>query len=434
MKLIYLAKRYDLVIGDQFELFYRGVISSMNPYKYYIYVYCEKGNSYPRVFRYTPKDGEEGDYELTLTLYNDYHEEIETAKTILHVVKPCAPERKLNVLCFGDSLTFNGVWPYEGYRRFTHEDGEPKGLGFKDSLNFIGKCKKEEIGYEGYGGWQWRHFDLNEAVSPQSSVWVNVKEHHFDENDQHSVFSSDGLLWILESITPKRLKFKRGSNNFSCLPTINNHFIHVEGGIHQEDFDIESYEFEQSNPFYDEEIKGPNFSKYALSQGVETIDYIYILLTWNGQYRAYNDDFSHYEPHINSILRRIHKDFPNCKVGLIGIQSPSVTGGISANYGCHGYYHDVFGEVVSAYNYSVYLENLAYRDEYKDYVRYIDMKAQFDVEYNMPHASFKVNNRSNITEELGTNGVHPTMEGYLQIGDVFYRALVSDIEERMKGK
>ena len=57
------------------------------------------------------------------------------------------------------------------------------------------------------------------------------------------------------------------------------------------------------------------------------------------------------------------------------------------------------------------------------------MKAQFDVEYNMPSADFKVNARSNITEKLGTNGVHPTMDGYLQIGDVFYRALVSDMKE-----
>ena len=41
----------------------------------------------------------------------------------------------------------------------------------------------------------------------------------------------------------------------------------------------------------------------------------------------------------------------------------------------------------------------------------------------------KVNSRSEVLEKLGTNGVHPTMSGYLQIGDVFYRALVSDMAE-----
>ena len=57
------------------------------------------------------------------------------------------------------------------------------------------------------------------------------------------------------------------------------------------------------------------------------------------------------------------------------------------------------------------------------------MKAQFDVEYNMPSEMTKVNARSTVLEKLGTNGVHPTMSGYLQIGDVFYRALVRDMND-----
>ena len=44
----------------------------------------------------------------------------------------------------------------------------------------------------------------------------------------------------------------------------------------------------------------------------------------------------------------------------------------------------------------------------------------------------QVNVRNKKTEKVGTNGVHPTMEGYLQIGDVFYRALVSDMKEISK--
>ena len=75
------------------------------------------------------------------------------------------------------------------------------------------------------------------------------------------------------------------------------------------------------------------------------------------------------------------------------------------------------------------LENLCKREEYKDFCKYIDMKAQFDVEYNMPAAMYKVNTRNEKLERIGTNGVHPTMEGYLQIGDVFYRALCADMEK-----
>ena len=430
-KLLYLSKRYDLVIGDTFELFYRGVIKSMNPYKYYIHVSSPKGKPYPRYWTYTPVEGDEGDYSLEISLYDDYHNLIETASTTIHVVKPVNPNKKFNVLCFGDSITFNGVWPFEGYRRFTKTGGEPQGLGFENTLNLIGTCKKEEVGYEGYGGWQWRHFVKNEAVSTTSSVWVEVENHNLDENDQHSVWKSANLNWVLESIEEKKLKFKRGTGNYSCLPRIGDVFENVDGGLHKENIHITKYYFEKGNPFYDEELDGPNFKKYCLDNNFESIDYVYILLTWNGQYQPYNNDFSHYEPFITTILDRIHIDYPSAKVRLIGIHSPSINGGIAANYGSSGPYSDVFGEVTTAYNYCVYLENLCEREEYKNYCRYIDMKAQFDVEYNMPAADFKVNTRNQKTEKVGTNGVHPTMEGYLQIGDVFYRALVADMSEEV---
>lgn len=431
-KLIFLAKNYDLVIGDKFELFYRGIIRSMNPYKYYIYVTGPKGRPFPRYYTYTPVDGEEGDYPLTITLYNDFGIAIESATTNLHVVKPKKPNRKMNILCFGDSITFNGVWPYEGYRRFTQTGGEPEGLGFSGTLNLIGTCKKDDIGYEGYGGWQWRHFVKNEAVSTTSSVWVEVASHNLDENDQHSVWKSENLQWVLESIEEKKLKFKRGAGNYSCLPVVGDTFTNVDGGIHKEDIKITKYYFEKGNPFYDDKIDGPNFKKYVEDNKFEGLDYIYILLTWNGQYKPYNHDFSHFEPFITSILDRAKEDYPNIKVRLIGIQSPSINGGIASNYGASGFYSDVYGEVSTAYNYNEYLEKLCARDKYKDYCRYIDMKAQFDVEYNMPSAEFKVNARCDEVERIGTNGVHPTMGGYLQIGDVFYRALVADMEKESK--
>ncbi len=427
-KILFLAKNYDLVIGDTFELFYRGVIRSMNPYKYYIYINSPKGRAYPRFYTYTPGENDEGDYPLTLTLYDDFGNVIEKAETTLHVHKPVAPSKKVNILCFGDSLTFNGVWPYEGFRRFTKDDGEPKGLGFKDTLNFIGTMKKEEVGYEGYGGWQWRHFVNNEAVSMTSSVWIEVDSHNLDENDQHSVWQSNNLKWVLESIEEKKLKFKRGDGNYSCLPTIGEVFTNVSGGEHLDDIQVKKYYFEKGNPFYDEQLNGPNFEKYCENNNFEGIDFCYILLTWNGQFKPYNKDFSHYEPYIKSIVERIHLDYPKAQVRLIGIQSPSINGGIAANYGANGPYHDVFGEVSTAYHYNEYLENFCERDEYKSFCKYIDMKAQFDVEYNMPSTMMKVNVRNEETHRVGTNGVHPTMNGYLQIGDVFYRALVADMK------
>lgn len=434
MKYIRLAKEYDLVVNDTFELFYRGVICLANPYQYYILVRCEKGNPYSRYYTFTPKENEVGDYLLSITLLDNNNKVVETGTTILHVRKPVVPNRVLNVLCVGDSITFNGVWPKEGYRRFTRNDGEPIGLGFSKSLKMLGTCKQtlddEEIGYEGYGSWTWRSFCTTDVVSTKSPVWVNVEKHFFDENDQHSVWKSGNLEWILESIEEKRLKFKRGNNNYTPNPKIEEVFENVSGGIHQESFKIKNYEFEIGNPFWNKEEERIDFKGYCEKHSYEKLDLIYILLTWNGLYKPYNTDFSHHTDYAKMLIRQIHQDYPEAKITLLGVQICSVNGGIASNYGASGPYSDLFGTITTAFNYNDALEELALSDEFKEYCRYVDSKAQFDSEYNMPMVERKVNVRNSITEMIGTNGVHPTMSGYLQLGDVFYRALVKDVIDK----
>lgn len=434
MKYIRLAREYDLVVNDTFELFYRGVICLFNPYQYYILVNCDKGNPYPRYYTFTPKENEVGDYPLTITLFDNNNQIVETDSTVLHVRKPVKPKNRLNVLCVGDSLTFNGVWLKEGYRRFTRIGGEPSGLGFSESLKMIGTCKQdlddEEVCYEGYGSWTWQSFCTTDVVSTKSPVWVNVSKHSFDENDQHSVWKSGNLEWILESIEENRLKFKRGSNNYSPNPKIEDSFENVSGGIHRESFRITGYEFEIGNPFWNKEEEQIDFKAYCKKHNYEKIDLVYILLTWNGLYKPYNSDFSHHIDYAKRFIRQIHQDYPEAHITLLGIQICSVNGGIASNYGANGPYSDLFGTITTAFNYNAALEELVLSDEFKTYCRYVDSKAQFDSEYNMPMVERKVNIRNDLTEMIGTNGVHPTMSGYLQLGDVFYRALVKDVIDK----
>lgn len=434
MKYIHLAKEYDLVVNDTFELFYRGVICLFNPYQYYILVRCKKGNPYPRYYTFTPKKEDIGDYVLSIQLIDSLNQVVDEQETILHVREAEAPKQKLNVLCIGDSLTFNGVWTKEGYRRFTKNDGEPVGLGFTDTLKMLGTCKQmlddEQIGYEGYGSWTWRSFCTTEVVSTKSPVWVDVEHHHLDENDQHSTWKSGKLEWILESIEEKRLKFKRGNNNYSPNPVIEDTFENVNGGIHLDPITIKGYEFEIGNPFWNKETNQIDLKAYCKNNGYDGLDLVYILLTWNGLYKPYNTDFSHHTDYARMLIRQIHTDYPNAHITLLGVQICSVNGGIASNYGANGPYSDLFGTISTAFNYNQALESLVNEEEFQSYCRYVDSKAQFDSEYNMPMIERKVNVRSEITEMIGTNGVHPTMSGYLQLGDVFYRALVRDVIEK----
>ena len=172
-----------------------------------------------------------------------------------------------------------------------------------------------------------------------------------------------------------------------------------------------------------------DFIEYLEENNFEKPDLIYILLTWNGLYIPFNENFSHHLDYAKKILRHIKEVLPNTLVTLLGIQICSVNGGIASNYGANGPYSDTFGSISTAFNYNLQLEELTYLDEFKDYVSYVDTKAMFDSEYNMPSTDIPVNARSKITEKIGNNGVHPTMDGYLQIGDVFYRKLIHDIKK-----
>lgn len=433
-KLIFLAKSYNLVVGDKFELFYRGVLKVINPYNFYIKIECLKGTPYPRYYTFTPKVEDVGEYELKLSLVNDYGETIEEGYTKLIVVNPERPDKKTNILCIGDSLTASGAWTMEGYRRFTRNDGgtdlKPLGLGYNDTINLIGLCKKklddEEIGFEGYGSWQWKTFCTEGLASKTSSLWVETN-HDKDENDQHSLWMNNNTLWILETIEEKRLKFKRGPNHTEIDPVLTDTFTNVSGGVHLGDIVVTSKEYEAGNPFWNKEKNDIDLAEYIRKNDFEIPDYVYILLTWNGLYQPYKKDFPIHLEYATHLLDEIHKAFPNCKIRCLGNELSSVTGGIPANYGAHGPYSDMYGTLSTAFYYNEWLESLCLSDKYKDYVEYLDVKGQFDLENNMPYVELNVNSRNPLKEKVGSNGVHPTLNGYMQIGDVFYRSLVKEL-------
>jgi len=432
--ILFLAKKYYLVVGDRFELFYRGIVKAINPYRYFIKVSCDKGKPFPRYFMFLPEEKDVGEYEMKIDLVNDDGEIVESSKTILVVNKPQEPQKKVNILCIGDSLTAAGYWIKEGYRRYCHQGGLPVGLGYSEKINLMGLCKSQVgediIGYEGYGSWQWKSFCTNSLPSKTSSIWIDVEKHNKTEADQHSIWMNSGNLWILETITEKRLKFKRGQGHKEIAPQISERFVHESNAFHQEDIISKGFTFESGNPFWNEEIRDIDFINYIRMNDFVVPDFVYILLTWNGLHTPYNRDFSIHQQYATTLIDKIHQDFPQCQIRCMGIQINSVNGGIANNYGAKGPYSDMYGTVTTAFKYNQWLEELCLSEKYREFCSYLDVKAQFDSEYNMPMVAQPVNARSNITEMIGTNGVHPSMAGYMQIGDVFYRSLVHELNKK----
>ena len=120
------------------------------------------------------------------------------------------------------------------------------------------------------------------------------------------MWESNGHLWILETIEKDSLKFKRGPGNVSMVSNLGSKFTHVSNAVHQKEIIIEKSEFEKVNPFWSVSQNDIDFKEYIERNNFDTPDLIYILLTWNGLYIPYNQDFSHHLEPARKLLRNIH--------------------------------------------------------------------------------------------------------------------------------
>ncbi|MBO7214383.1 MAG: SGNH/GDSL hydrolase family protein [Clostridia bacterium] len=424
---VYLAKQYDLVVGDTFQLFYRGIVEAPNPYCYSIVALCEKGKSFPRYFEYTPQ--EEGRHVLTVSIYNAERKLLGRAETVLNVVSATAPKKQVNVLCVGDSLTQNGVWVAELNRRISQTDGEPKGNGFTN-VNFVGTCSAKGVEFEGYGGWQWVSYTCTKA----GAIWVQAPNDK-TEQDQHSLWKDEnGNIWQIETLQVDYLKLNRFKDHQGEAPK-KGILTHYKNAVDTRPIEFFSSSPDRVSPFYNEQSGEIDFNYYTQKLGKGDIDVVYILLGANGLMRqiAMNNTRRDYcklvKEEVRELVDKIKKGNKNVKIKLIAPPIPSCRGGIGSNYGAELPFADLYDIIHYTMELNIAYEELACEDGYKDFVESIHLTGQFDAEYSYPHIQKPVNARSSITEWLDTNGVHPTNEGSYQIADAVYRNLIKELNK-----
>mgnify|MGYP003299497344 CR=1 FL=1 len=424
---VILAEQYDLVVGDTFQLFYRGVIEAPNPYVYSIVSVCEKGKNFPRYFEYTPQ--EEGKHILTISVYDAARNLLGSATTTLSIVRPKKPSSQVNVLCIGDSLTADGVWLNEVKRRISTLGGNPCGLGF-NNVNFVGSCMKEGVGFEAFGGWTWAGFMSNKL----GSIWIEAPNKK-TEKDQHSLWKDEnGAIWQLETLQVDYIKLNRYKNHTSARPK-NGVLIHYKNAIDTSPIYFYSSFDEQTTPFFDSEEKNINFKTYLKKINVDKIDIVYILLGANGLMRAeaINNTKRDYCKIVvreaKQLVDRIKKDLPNVKVKIIAPPLPSLKGGVGNNYGAELPLTDCYELIHYTMELNLAYQNWALEEEYKGFLEFINLSGQFDSEFSYPYIEKSVNVRSKITERMDINAVHPTVEGKMQMADAVYRNLIKEISK-----
>lgn len=410
------------VVGDTLQLFYRGIVKAVNPYNYDILVTCAKGNQYPRYFEFTPTLADVGNIPFKITIKDNYRNIIaEKSCTIKIVNVASSPSSVKKIACFGDSLTAPGTWVSETYRRLTSIGGTPSANSLTN-IDFVGAKTKDGAGYFGVGGWTWKDYTTKGRnayrfeVSGVTSLSINAKYEHngntFTVMEINVTGGSGNILCSVDSLTPA----PSASGTLSKL-----------SGNGDDSISFSSYSQDSANPLWDYENNKMTFIPYANKYADGNLDIVYTLLSWNGL-SAGMTDFSTILSMVKTFTDTLHAEFPYAKLKIMGLQVPSVNGGMGANYGATGTsYSDRYGMVVTALNMNQAYQDFANQDDYKSFVEFVNISSQFDSEYNMPQAEVTVNTRSSLTEQRGTNGVHPSDNGYMQIADVVYRNLMASL-------
>ena len=419
IELLQLPKKFDLVVGDTFELFKKGIINSYKQSDMDLVIKFDSGENlgqmFDRKYVFTPKENNIGMKSCNMSLLNNLGQIIDTKTCIFNIVNsPKSPSSEKVILCIGDSLTTGGDWPYEFNRRLTGDGGTPKGWNLSN-LKFIGTKTKNGTKYEGYGGWTFASY-LSEN---KSSEFMNIYG-TFDKTneDQHSIYEDvNGTQWKLETISDEKIKIIRVDSSGELQES--GKLTWVSGGVHQTDIDYTRCEMAPGNPFWDEGSAKNNFSAYAARMGVTSIDYVYILLGWNST----GDTEEKYKQFVRDFLNDIFESFPDCKISLLGLEVPS-RDGLGNNYGISWVY---FEKLQFVWKLQKWYQEISEEDTYAGKVEYVNISAQFDTEYNMMFAEQNANTRSDQKINIQTNGVHPAISGYDQIADVAIRNIATKL-------
>jgi hypothetical protein len=413
------------VVGDTLQLFNRSMEDCIVPGQFDMDIICKKGAVYPRYFEYTPVAGDVGTTDIDISVKN-YAKQLLTKRSIQLITKsaPSNPSSMKRIAIFGDSLTQGGQYPVEVARRLLSSDvaapAMPAGNGLTN-IKLIGAMGEGNARYYGVGGWGWISYATagNPAFRFHVTGVTNIV--------RDAVYSNNGHQYtILENNTTG------GTGNILCLTSSASNTPEASGiltkvsGSGDATITFTSAAADQQNPLWDAENNKISFTKYINNIGESTVDCVYFLLGWNEFAYDFKGSFDAPLGYMKDVIDALHTDYPSAMVRLLGLQLPSLNGGLGTNYGASGKYSDKWWLIRKMREYNGLLANFAKDASYSSFVDYVDVASQFDSENNMPEGETMVNTRNTKTELRGTNGVHPAQPGYLQIADVVYRRIVYD--------
>ena len=413
------------VEGDTLQIFWRSIIGAANPYIFDIYAASSVGKSYPRYFEFKPTSDMSGkSYQMAVYVRANDGTIVAEKTTIIKVVSAMtAPSTTKNILCIGASATAGGQWVGELARRLTATSGDgtnanPTGLGL-NNISFVGRKQGtgNPVNLEATGGWRVQDY----ASQGQNAVRFYVT--NVDTLSLGARYLCNGVIYVIQEVN-----VTEGVGNIRC--TLENTFVAPSGklvkqsGSGDAEITFTSYEQEKFNPFWNDAESRLDFSSYANEYCDGHID----CMIWHcgvndlsgASIGTMISVIENITTSYRDIFRAYHQQFPNGKVVVSSVPVGSTNGGFAANYGASAYAnYFTFAKKVQAY--ATALSDLCAESEFANYVIYSPVLEEFDAENGYPTKQTAVNNRSSVTEAVGTNGVHPTAEGSYMVADAIYR-------------
>lgn len=424
------------VVGDTLQIFKKSIVDSLG-IPYIMKIESAKGRAYPRYWEYTPNAADVGSSEIKFSLLNVDGSVID--ERIVSLITVNASNTSKNVLNIGDSTMANGEIPIELSRRIKGTNGvatTPIALALSN-INVVGRIKNKDrtVGWEGTGGWTYTNYtsQCSRAVRFQvaNAQSITVKDliridatnsygyYQFEVTEVNVTNGTGNIRAVFSYTTPYSSNFLNEVSASGNLANANNSVV----GSYL------SFTEEFYQPFWNSTSNQFDIKTYVNDYCGNKVDYIFILLGINSLYGT--KPFTSVDSVLDScknLLRKIHADLPNTKILLSTNNLVSQNGGLGFNYNAQTY----FGQYdVTVINHLIFDMNKAYYTletdaEFMQYVKVINTHAQFDADNAFPTTSKNVNTRSGETESVGTNGVHPTNNGYWQIADAEFRALLAN--------
>lgn len=424
------------VVGDTLQIFKKSIVDSLG-IPYIMKIESAKGRVYPRYWEYTPNADDVGSSEIKFSLLNVDGSVID--ERIVSLITVNTSNTSKNVLNIGDSTMANGEIPIELSRRIKGTNGvatTPKALALSN-INVVGRIKNGDktVGWEGTGGWTYTNYTSQGSRAVRFQVAnaqsITVKDlirigatnsygyYQFEVTEVKVTNGTGNIRAVFSYTTPYSSNFLNEVSASGKLTNTNN--LAVGSYL--------SFTEEFYQPFWNTTKNQFDIKTYVNDYCGNKVDYIFILLGINSLYGT--KPFTSVDSVLDScknLLRKIHADLPNTKILLSTNNLVSQNGGLGFNYNAQTYFGQYDVEVI---NHLIFAMNKAYYTletdtEFMQYVEVINTHAQFDADNAFPITTKNVNTRSGETESVGTNGVHPTNNGYWQIADAEFRALLAN--------